>query len=208
MSTSVSPSLNGRVKKSLEFQLNRLDTILDGLADALNGAVADAVKKAVEPAAREAVRVALEEAMAQLPKQEPKRSGPLAGFWSKVKSKIASVVSTVKSHLGSAYGQVKNHGTRAASVAAVAVQTGLSTVRSRAMRIGLLLGAAASCAISLFRKDAKRVWWGAGIVISTMVMESYFGTLGTLLLGGGVAYLMMLHGTIGHSLPGGMARAR
>jgi hypothetical protein len=208
MSTSVSPSLNGRVKKSLEFQLNRLDTILDGLADALNGAVADAVKKAVEPAAREAVRLALEEAMTQLPKQEPARPGPLASFWSKAKAKITSWVSTAKSHLSTSYGHFKKHGTRAASAAALALQTGLSTVRSRAMRVGLFLGAAASCAISLFRKDAKRVWWGAGIVISTMVMESYFGTLGTLLLGGGVAYLMMLHGTIGYSLPSGMAHAR
>ncbi len=98
--------------------------------------------------------------------------------------------------------------TRAASAAAVALQTGLSTVRSRAMRIGLLLGAACSCAISLFRKDAKRVWLSAGVVICTMVLESYFGTLGTLLLGGGVAYLMMLYGAIGHSPSGGTAPAR
>jgi hypothetical protein len=50
MSTTT-PSLNGRMKKTLSFQLDRLDTILDGLAEALNGAVAEAVKEAVGPAA-------------------------------------------------------------------------------------------------------------------------------------------------------------
>ena len=194
MSTSVSPSLNGRVKKSLEFQLNRLDTILDGLADALNGAVADAVKKAVEPAAREAVRIALEEAMAQLPKQsQPSSTSPLARFWGQVKDKVASVVKSVKCHLSTAYHQVKQYSTRAASAVALAMQTGMATIRSKTLRIGMVIGAASSCAISLFRKDAKRVWWCTGIVICALIAESYLGTLGTLLMGGGVFYLTLRH---------------
>ena len=32
MSTTTPDSLNGRMKKTLSFQLDRLDTILDGLA--------------------------------------------------------------------------------------------------------------------------------------------------------------------------------
>src|SRR5579883_2666208 len=60
--TTATPA-NGRAKKSLEHQLDRLDQILDGLAEALNGAVADAVKEAVGAAVAEAVRAALAEVL-------------------------------------------------------------------------------------------------------------------------------------------------
>jgi hypothetical protein len=51
---------NGRARKSLADQIDRLDGILDGLADALNMAVAQAVKEAVEVA----VKAALAETLA------------------------------------------------------------------------------------------------------------------------------------------------
>src|SRR5207248_1458762 len=54
MSTTTSPA-SGRARKSLEYQLDRFDSILDGLADALDESVADAVKDAVGQAVREAV---------------------------------------------------------------------------------------------------------------------------------------------------------
>jgi hypothetical protein len=47
MTTAVEMQQNGRVRKTLASQLDRLDAILDGLADGLNGAVAAAVEKAV-----------------------------------------------------------------------------------------------------------------------------------------------------------------
>lgn len=201
MSAPMSPSLNGRVKKSLSFQLDRLDQILDGLADALNGAVADAIKETVGPAAREAVRVALEEAMAQAPKQAQPSASPLANFWGQAKAKIGSVIRTVKGHLQNAFQTVKKYITRTVSASALAMQTGMSAVRSKALRAGMIIGAATSCAISLFRKDAKRVWWCAGIVLCTMIMESYFGTLGTLLMGGGVFYLTLRHEMLRADIP-------
>jgi hypothetical protein len=55
---------NGRTRKSLATQLDRLDGILDGLADALNGAVAEAVKDAVGVAVQEAVQAVLTEVLA------------------------------------------------------------------------------------------------------------------------------------------------
>ena len=61
MTTIVSPATNGRQRRSLEDQLNRLDSILDGLADALNEAVADAVKDSVGLAVREAVQAVMTE---------------------------------------------------------------------------------------------------------------------------------------------------
>ena len=47
MTTAVETLPNGRVRKTLASQLDRLDGILDGLADALNESVAAAVEKAV-----------------------------------------------------------------------------------------------------------------------------------------------------------------
>src|SRR5262245_19983946 len=52
MTTSMT---NGRTRKSLAEQIDRLDMILDGLADALNEAVAQAVKEAVAFAVKAAV---------------------------------------------------------------------------------------------------------------------------------------------------------
>jgi hypothetical protein len=60
----MSPASNGRVRKSLEGQLDRFDSILDGLAGALNESVADAVKDAVGQAVREAVQAVVAELVA------------------------------------------------------------------------------------------------------------------------------------------------
>jgi hypothetical protein len=54
---------NGRERKTLASQLDRLDSILDGLADALNGAVASAVEGAVERAVKQAVGEAVRETL-------------------------------------------------------------------------------------------------------------------------------------------------
>jgi hypothetical protein len=55
MTTTTTMASNGKLRKSLADQIDRLDGILDGLADALNGAVTSAVKDAVGQAVREAV---------------------------------------------------------------------------------------------------------------------------------------------------------
>jgi hypothetical protein len=52
---------NGRARKSLAEQIDRLDGILDGLADGLNEAVAAAVKEAVTLAVRQAVESVVSE---------------------------------------------------------------------------------------------------------------------------------------------------
>jgi hypothetical protein len=62
MSTTTTTT-NGRTRKSLAEQIDRLDAILDGLADALNEAVADAVKEAVTVAVQEAVHAAVVEVL-------------------------------------------------------------------------------------------------------------------------------------------------
>jgi hypothetical protein len=54
---------NGKLRKSLADQIDRLDSILDGLAEALNESVAAAVKEAVGLAVREAVQAVLTEVL-------------------------------------------------------------------------------------------------------------------------------------------------
>jgi hypothetical protein len=61
---TVNTDTNGRVRKSLAEQIDRLDGILDGLADGLNEAVVTAVKEAVGVAVQEAVRAVLSEVLA------------------------------------------------------------------------------------------------------------------------------------------------
>lgn len=190
MSTTTATSLNGRMKKTLAFQLDRLDTILDGLADALNGAVADAVKATVGNAAREAVKVALDEALAQAAVEKPKAStNPISRSWNWFKTKVSAVISKVKSVVTTGYQKVKQWGTRYTSATVLAVQAGVSTMKSRTLRIGMMLGAIASCVVSLFRRDAKLIWWSAGIIVGAMLLESYLGTIATLVLGGSLIYL-------------------
>jgi hypothetical protein len=59
--TTVHTDTNGRVRKSLAEQIDRLDGILDGLAEGLNEAIVTAVKEAVGAAVQEAVRAVLTE---------------------------------------------------------------------------------------------------------------------------------------------------
>lgn len=178
------------MKKTLAFQLDRLDSILDGLAEALNGAVAEAVKETVGQAARDAVKVALDEAMSQATIEKPKAAtNQFSNFWTKAKAKVSSVISRVRNVAVSTCQKVKQFGARYLSASVLAMQSGVASIKSRTMRIGIMLGAITSCVVCLFRKDKRVIWWSAGILVCTMLMESLLGTLGTLVLGGAVLYL-------------------
>src|SRR5262245_36208290 len=54
---------NGKVRKSLAEQIDKLSSILDGLSENLNEAVADAVREATGAAVRDAVQKALVEVL-------------------------------------------------------------------------------------------------------------------------------------------------
>ena len=56
-------TVNGKTRKTLASQLDRLDSILDGLSEGLNGAVADAVREATGAAVEQAVHKALLEVL-------------------------------------------------------------------------------------------------------------------------------------------------
>ena len=61
--TTTTTNADGRTRKSLAEQIDRLDAILDGLSDALDGAVAAAVQEAAGRAVREAVQAVLAEVL-------------------------------------------------------------------------------------------------------------------------------------------------
>ena len=61
--TTTTTNTDGRTRKSLAEQIDRLDAILDGLGDALNEAVAAAVSEAAGRAVREAVQGVLAEVL-------------------------------------------------------------------------------------------------------------------------------------------------
>jgi hypothetical protein len=69
---------DGRARKSLAEQIDRLDAILDGLSQALEGAVATAVSQAVGVAVKEAVQGVLAEVLTNPALQEKLRgmAGP------------------------------------------------------------------------------------------------------------------------------------
>jgi hypothetical protein len=62
--TTTTTNADGRTRKPLAEQIDRLDAILDGLSQALEGAVATAVQEAAGRAVKEAVQAVLAEALA------------------------------------------------------------------------------------------------------------------------------------------------
>jgi hypothetical protein len=71
---------NGKARKSLAEQIDRLDSILTGLSEALEGAVADAVQRAVGVAVERAVQGVLAELVTNPAVAELLRgTAPLAG---------------------------------------------------------------------------------------------------------------------------------
>ncbi len=201
MSVAMQSGLNGRFKKSLAHQLDRLDTILDGLADALNGAVSDAVRQAVGEATREAVQMALAQMLPQQANSQKAQEHPLRRLLAQAKAKAMNGFNRVKQLLASAIQKLRKCSANYSGATLLAAQSAWATMRSCTIRMGMLLGAVTSCLMGLFRKDSKKIWWGAGIVLSTMLLESYLGTLGTLMLGGGAIYLALQQHEIRRTLP-------
>ena len=93
---------DGRARRSLAEQLDRLDAILDGLAEALQGAVTAAVTEAVGVAVKEAVQGVLAEVLTNPALQDKLRGmagppppapdpPPAAGPGSRLKERLAGL---------------------------------------------------------------------------------------------------------------------
>jgi hypothetical protein len=154
---------NGRQRKNLADQIDRLDSILDGLSEGLNEAVATAVEQAVATAVQEAVKQAVTEVLtnAELqrllhppapqppgppppgPPPAPGKGGLLQGVlglarrtWSAARSAAGSVWSHVQA-VGRGAGQIARAGVERARRGTCALYALLLTSRvAKAVGVG------------------------------------------------------------------------
>jgi hypothetical protein len=170
---------NGRTRKSLAEQIDRLDAILDGLADALNEAVADAVKGAVTAAVQEAVHAAVVEVLtnAELRKRlgliQPPASQPsapvvvlLADAARRCWNWLTDAWHTAKTVAGMAGSKVME----AANRCLIAGRAKLQEMReqvSRKARTGWTLAVALTALARRFRKQLL-VALGVGVLVGVV----------------------------------------
>jgi hypothetical protein len=170
---------NGRTRKSLAEQIDRLDAILDGLADALNEAVADAVKDAVTAAVQEAVHAAVVEvltnaelrkrlAVTQVPAVQP--SAPvvvcLAGAARRCWNWLTGAWDTAKTVARLAGSKVREAVHHTVAKAHVKVHEVREQVRSKA-RTGWMLAIALAALAKRFRKQVL-VALGVGVLVGVV----------------------------------------
>jgi hypothetical protein len=167
---------NGKPRKQLSDQLDRLDGIIDALAEGLNGAVADA--------AREGTRLAVKDAIVEIlsnpelrallaPQPAPAAPAPTPvpaapepktpGLWSRIKAKVAAARGAV----AGAVTKVKEAAIRRCVVAGDAVvalgrATGESLPVRRILLVGLGVGVVVGVACLVVPQTTAAVVGGAG----------------------------------------------
>jgi hypothetical protein len=137
---------NGRERKTLASQLDRLDAMLDGLSDGLNDAVAQAVQTAVavavqavltevltNPAVLAKVRAAAEAAQPEQAADEPVKKGP--GRFASWRDWIGSKMKKVGERCKAGWKCVRDAGGAVVRRAARLVTTAVTAVRKEATRV-------------------------------------------------------------------------
>ena len=176
---------NGRARKSLAEQIDRLDSVLDGLADGLNEAVAEAVKQAVRAVMTEVL--SNPELLARLQATQPnavpepsRPSGWLARTWDGTRSalrymaeRIGVCRASVGQACGSGWGKLAagGRGFRAQSVRLL-ITGGNMLLRTR-WPLAPILAAAALAGLTGVAAYHLGPWMAAGV--------SGAGSLGTAL---------------------------
>jgi hypothetical protein len=146
---SATTTMNGKPRKQLADQLDRLDGIIDALAEGLNGAVADACREGTRQAVRDVlIEIASNPELRALlaPQAVPAAAPPIPasppepkkpGLWSRIKTKVAAARTAVARFAA----QIKT--TIAAKVAALTTAVAAaSTVAGEALPVRQVLGAA------------------------------------------------------------------
>src|SRR5262245_4603127 len=169
---------NGRLRRSLAEQIDRLDRILDGLAEALNEAVATAVKEAVGLAVQQAVQAVLVEVLtnadlldqvrsvvAPQPPAEPKQPspGPKKRVW-------ANLAGSATGWLFAAYEKA-----RVVTGAAVGAVTG--TVRKAAGKLGTCWRLATRFRVPVVLAAAVGIGVGTGAYFGGPYVAAFTGWL-------------------------------
>lgn len=171
---SLTATTNGRPRKQLSDQLDRLDAILDGLADALNESVAEAAKSGVRDAVREAVvqmmtdstlRTALHEATAPAVKK------PSVGerFRARVRKTVASVKYAVCAAAGAVAGRV-----RAVRdvVRGTTTRVSLAWQLRKVVLVGLAIGLTVACVSYVTTHGVAATIAGVGATATAVAVQS------------------------------------
>jgi hypothetical protein len=113
---------NGKIRKSLAEQIDRLDTILDGLADGLSGAVADAVRETVGRAVQEAIQAVITELLCN-PAILAKLQGAPVTVPAAQPDRTAQVMGQVRAWASSGWTKIRQACSAAARLVGQAVRT-------------------------------------------------------------------------------------
>jgi hypothetical protein len=147
-------TVNGRARKSLADQIDRLDRVLDGLAEGLNEAAAAEVRKAVGRAVREAVQAAVREVLTNPDLAERLRPTPAPV------GQGAGTSGRLRSLLGQAAGWALALHRGLGRWVDVTVEACMSAVAdastAAAVRVGRVCDAAGRCWDRM--KNVRRVW--------------------------------------------------
>jgi hypothetical protein len=148
MTTATNP--NGRVRKTLATQLDRLDLILDGLGEGISDAVAMAVQGTMTAAVKEAVQAVLVEALINpalqqrlqkavqpdtLPAKSSDKTSMFGKVWAWTKDKIRQTGRAVKDASLFVADRAKKNWVAAAGVVGVVVYAARSRIASAAATV-------------------------------------------------------------------------
>jgi hypothetical protein len=154
---STSTATNGKPRKQLSDQLDRLDGIIDALAEGLNGAVADAAREGTRLAVKDAIieimtnpdlRALLSPQLphpaASTPPAAPAAAPPpppKPGLWSRIKARVSAARTAVAGAVARAKeGVVRRSAIAGDAVVALGRATGESLPVRRIVLVGLGVG--------------------------------------------------------------------
>ena len=166
---------NGKPRKQLSEQLDRLDGIIDALADGLNQAVADAAREGTRLAVKDAIIEIMSNAelramlapplahAAPVPTSEAAPEPKKQGLWSRIKAKVEAARSAVASAVTRAKEAVIRRCVIAGdAVVALGRMTGESLPVRRIMLVGLGIGLGVGAACLVVPQTTAAVVGGIG----------------------------------------------
>lgn len=187
---SATTTTNGKPRKQLADQLDRLDGIIDALAEGLNGAVADAAREGTRLAVKDAIveimtnpdlRALLAPSVAPSPPPPTPAAPPVAapppptkpGLWSRIKARV----SAARAAVAGAVARVKEAVVRRFVIAGDAVvalgrATGETIPLRRVVLVGLGVGLLVGTACLVMPQTTAAVVGGigaAGTAVSVQV---------------------------------------
>jgi hypothetical protein len=185
---SVTTTTNGKPRKQLADQLDRLDGIIDALAEGLNGAVADAAREGTRLAIKDAIveimtnpdlRALLAPSIAPAP---PTQAAPPAaapptppkpGLWARIKARISAARTAIAGAVARAKEAVVRRFVIAGdAVVALGRATGETLPLRRVVLVGLGVGLLVGTACLVLPQTTAAVVGGigaAGTAVSVQV---------------------------------------